>query len=210
MPEVGYFARHRRLAEGRRHGDGTSGPRADGAAAGARARWLGALLAPAHPAAAGASSGSSATPSVMSGLSFTPDGALLYLVAADVDSQGAFMSRLWRVDARTGEVLRTWEIQDGMGGSITPDGTGLRLRRREGRHGQPGAAGSGDGPAWSRSPASRGTSRWRRPPCLRTARAWCSRCRGPNGLGSGAARRGRERALAHPGRALQLLAPVGG
>ncbi|HEX8702364.1 MAG TPA: hypothetical protein VF815_26255 [Myxococcaceae bacterium] len=63
-------------------------------------------------------------PSVMSGLSFTPDGALLYLVAADVNSQGAFLSRLWRVDARTGEVLRTWEIQDGMGGSVTPDGKG--------------------------------------------------------------------------------------
>ncbi|MFL5343958.1 MAG: hypothetical protein ACJ8AT_04160 [Hyalangium sp.] len=64
------------------------------------------------------------SPSVMSGLSFTRDGALLYLVAADIDSQGAFMSRLWRVDARTGEVLRTWDIQDGMGGGITPDGAG--------------------------------------------------------------------------------------
>ncbi|MDY7228131.1 hypothetical protein [Hyalangium rubrum] len=63
-------------------------------------------------------------PSVMSGLSFTRDGALLYLVAADVDSQGAYLSRLWRVDARTGEVLHTWEIQDGMGGGVTPDGTG--------------------------------------------------------------------------------------
>jgi hypothetical protein len=63
-------------------------------------------------------------PSVMSGMSFTRDGALLYLVAADIDSQGAFMSRLWRVDARTGEVLNTWEIQDGMGGGVTPDGSG--------------------------------------------------------------------------------------
>jgi hypothetical protein len=63
-------------------------------------------------------------PSVMSGLSFTPDGSLLYLVAADLDSEGAFMSRLWRVDARNGDVLRTWEIQDGMGGSVTPDGRG--------------------------------------------------------------------------------------
>jgi hypothetical protein len=63
-------------------------------------------------------------PNVMSGLSFTPDGTLLYLVAADVNSEGGFLSRLWRVDARTGEVLRTWEIQDGMGGSVTPDGAG--------------------------------------------------------------------------------------
>jgi len=62
------------------------------------------------------------SPSVMSGLSFTRDGALLYLVAADINSEGAFLSRLWRVDARTGEVLRTWEIEDGMGGSVTPDG----------------------------------------------------------------------------------------
>jgi hypothetical protein len=64
------------------------------------------------------------TPSAMSGLSFTRDGALLYLVAADINSEGAFMSRLWRVDARTGEVLKTWEINDGLGGSVTPDGTG--------------------------------------------------------------------------------------
>ncbi len=63
-----------------------------------------------------------ATPVVMSGLSFTRDGALLYVVAADINSETAFMSRLWRVDARTGEVLRTWEISDAMGGSITPDG----------------------------------------------------------------------------------------
>jgi hypothetical protein len=65
-----------------------------------------------------------ASPSVMSGMSFTRDGALLYVVAADIDSETAFMSRLWRVDARTGEVLRTWEIGDGMGGSVTPDGKG--------------------------------------------------------------------------------------
>lgn len=64
------------------------------------------------------------TPLVMSGLSFTRDGALLYVVAADINSEGAFMSRLWRVDARTGEVLRTWEISDGMGGGVTPDGRG--------------------------------------------------------------------------------------
>ncbi|WP_224371421.1 hypothetical protein [Hyalangium versicolor] len=64
------------------------------------------------------------SPTAMSGLSFTRDGALLYLVGADVNSQGAFISRLWRVDARTGDVLRTWDIQDGIGGSVTPDGTG--------------------------------------------------------------------------------------
>jgi len=62
------------------------------------------------------------TPTVMSGMSFTRDGTLLYVVAADINVEGAFMSRLWRVDARTGEVLRTWEISDSMGGSVTPDG----------------------------------------------------------------------------------------
>jgi hypothetical protein len=71
-------------------------------------------------------------PTVMSGLSFTRDGALLYLVAADVNSVGSFMSRVWRVDARTGEVLRTWELQNGMGGSVTPDGTGYVFIDTEG------------------------------------------------------------------------------
>ncbi|MDC0707971.1 hypothetical protein POL68_05765 [Stigmatella sp. ncwal1] len=66
----------------------------------------------------------SSDPSSMSGLSFTQEGALLYLVAADIDSQGAYLSRLWRVDARTGEVLRTWDLQEGMGGGVIPDGTG--------------------------------------------------------------------------------------
>ena len=51
-------------------------------------------------------------------------GTLIYLVAADINSEGSFISRLWRVDARTGEVLRTWDIQDGMGGGVTPDGLG--------------------------------------------------------------------------------------
>jgi hypothetical protein len=64
------------------------------------------------------------SPLVLSGLSFTRDGSLLYLVMADIDSEGAYMSRLWRVDARTGEVLHTWEIQDGLGGGVTPDGKG--------------------------------------------------------------------------------------
>jgi hypothetical protein len=66
----------------------------------------------------------SSDPSAMSGMSFTPDGAWLYLVAADIDSQGAYLSRLWRVDARTGSVVRTWNLGDGMGGGVTPDGTG--------------------------------------------------------------------------------------
>ena len=59
----------------------------------------------------------------MSGLSFTADGRFLYLLAADVDVLGSNLSRVWRVDAHSGEVERTWEGLTGMGGSVTPDGT---------------------------------------------------------------------------------------
>ncbi|WP_276326950.1 hypothetical protein [Archangium gephyra] len=61
-------------------------------------------------------------PTVMSGLSFTADGSFLFLVAADVDSLENYLSRVWQVDARTGEVVKTWEGIEGMGGSVTPDG----------------------------------------------------------------------------------------
>ena len=61
-------------------------------------------------------------PIVMSGLSFTADGRWLFLVATDVDNQGSYLARVWQVDARTGEVVRTWEDLDGMGGGVTPDG----------------------------------------------------------------------------------------
>ncbi|MCY1077613.1 hypothetical protein [Archangium lansingense] len=62
-------------------------------------------------------------PTLMSGLSFTSDGASLFLVAADIDSLGSYLSRVWQVDARTGEVVKTWEGIKGMGGSVTPDGS---------------------------------------------------------------------------------------
>ncbi|WP_375765455.1 hypothetical protein NR798_27500 [Archangium gephyra] len=61
-------------------------------------------------------------PTVMSGLSFTADSAFLFLVAADIDSLENYRSRVWQVDARTGEVLKTWDGIEGMGGSVTPDG----------------------------------------------------------------------------------------
>ena len=64
-----------------------------------------------------------AHPINMSGLSFTADGASLYLTAADVDELGSYVSRVWRVDARTGEVVKTWEGLTGMGGGVTPDGS---------------------------------------------------------------------------------------
>ncbi len=62
------------------------------------------------------------SPTVMSGLSFTSDGAFLFLMAADIDSLDNYVSRVWQVDPRTGEVLKTWEGLEGMGGSVTPDG----------------------------------------------------------------------------------------
>jgi hypothetical protein len=71
-------------------------------------------------------------PSVMSGLSFTADGRWLYLVAGDVDSLGNYIAKLWRVDARTGDVERLWRLDEGMGGSITPDGKAYVSVRIEG------------------------------------------------------------------------------
>lgn len=64
----------------------------------------------------------SSHPINMSGLSFSADGAALYLVAADIDALGAYVARVWQVDARSGDVVRTWEDLEGMGGSVTPDG----------------------------------------------------------------------------------------
>jgi hypothetical protein len=64
-----------------------------------------------------------ASPSLVSGMSFSRDGAWLYLVMADLEAVGGYEARLWRVDARTGAVERTWDGVKGMGGSVTPDGT---------------------------------------------------------------------------------------
>ena len=62
------------------------------------------------------------SPSLVSGMSFSRDGAWLYLVMADLNAESGYTARLWRVDARTGEVVRTWEDVKGMGGDVTPDG----------------------------------------------------------------------------------------
>ncbi|HSP81189.1 MAG TPA: hypothetical protein VLQ93_21900, partial [Myxococcaceae bacterium] len=72
------------------------------------------------------------SPTVMSGLSFTSDGRWLFLVASDVDHLGSYLARVWQVDARTGDVVRTWEELDGMGGSVTPDGRAYVYVRVEG------------------------------------------------------------------------------
>ncbi len=60
---------------------------------------------------------------LVSGMSFSRDGAWLYLVMADLNVEGGYTARLWKVDARTGDVVRLWDDVSGMGGSITPDET---------------------------------------------------------------------------------------
>jgi hypothetical protein len=71
-------------------------------------------------------------PLAMSGLSFTADGASLFLVVADLDAESSYLARLWQVDARTGDVVRTWEGLQGMGGSVTPDGQAYVYVRMQG------------------------------------------------------------------------------
>ncbi|RKG95061.1 hypothetical protein [Corallococcus carmarthensis] len=63
-----------------------------------------------------------ASPSLVSGMTFSRDGQWLYLVSADVDSVGSYTGKLWRVDARTGDVVRLWDGLEGMGGDVTVDG----------------------------------------------------------------------------------------
>ncbi|MFB1478989.1 hypothetical protein [Corallococcus sp. RDP092CA] len=63
-----------------------------------------------------------ASPSLVSGMTFSRDGRWLYLVSADVDSVGSYTGKLWRVDARTGDVVRLWDDLVGMGGDLTADG----------------------------------------------------------------------------------------
>ncbi|QAT85189.1 hypothetical protein EJ065_3628 [Corallococcus coralloides] len=63
-----------------------------------------------------------ASPSLVSGMTFSRDGQWLYLVSADIDAVGSYTGKLWRVDARTGDVVRLWDGLVGMGGDVTADG----------------------------------------------------------------------------------------
>nr|WP_226994297.1 hypothetical protein [Myxococcus hansupus] len=71
-------------------------------------------------------------PTLVSGMSFSRDGAWLYLVMADLNSEGGYTARLWKVDARNGDVVRLWDDVEGMGGSVTPDETGYVYVQVEG------------------------------------------------------------------------------
>ncbi|WP_395834309.1 TolB family protein [Cystobacter fuscus] len=64
-----------------------------------------------------------AGPTATSGMSFTADGRWLFFVSADYSELGDFIARLWKVDARTGEVVRLWDGIEGVGGAIHPDGS---------------------------------------------------------------------------------------
>jgi hypothetical protein len=63
-----------------------------------------------------------ASPEMISGLTFSPDGGRLYFVLADVSPVGDDQGRLLELDAHTGKLLRVFERIHGMGGSVSPDG----------------------------------------------------------------------------------------
>ena len=64
----------------------------------------------------------SAGPRQMTGLSFTADSRWLFLMNDDSSMLGDDRSQLWKVDARTGEVVQVWQDLGGMGGTINPQG----------------------------------------------------------------------------------------
>ncbi len=60
----------------------------------------------------------------ISGLSFSADGKWLYLVSADVDTDTSYIGRLWKVDARNGDVVEIYDGLTGPGGCVEADGKG--------------------------------------------------------------------------------------
>ncbi len=64
----------------------------------------------------------SANPRQMSGLSFTADSRWLFLMNDDTSALGDDRGQLWKVDARTGEVVKVWQDVGGLGGAIHPNG----------------------------------------------------------------------------------------
>jgi len=64
------------------------------------------------------------SPLRVSGLSFSADGRRLYLVLSDVAEDGTDTPRLLELDAASGGLLRIWDGLEGLGGGLTPDGSG--------------------------------------------------------------------------------------
>ncbi len=61
-------------------------------------------------------------PGQVSGLSFTRDSRWLYLMNDDLSERGDDLAQLWKLDARTGELVEIVQAVGGSGGSVTPDG----------------------------------------------------------------------------------------
>lgn len=63
-----------------------------------------------------------AHPLSVSGLSFSPDGGSLFFVLGDVAMDGSTQTKLVQLDARNGDVRRTWEGFIALGGDVAADG----------------------------------------------------------------------------------------
>ncbi len=73
-------------------------------------------------------------PTSASGLSFSPDGARIYVFSEELDHDGGSTYELRAFDAASGRHQRSWKNLRGMGGGPTPDGRGyVFVRMIEGR-----------------------------------------------------------------------------
>ena len=71
-------------------------------------------------------------PLSVSGLSFPDDARRLYFVLADVGINGDTAPKLVELDGRDGQLLRTWETPDSIGGGVSPDGQSYVFVRSHG------------------------------------------------------------------------------
>ncbi|MBX5480434.1 MAG: hypothetical protein IRZ16_01095 [Myxococcaceae bacterium] len=74
-----------------------------------------------------------AHPTAMGAPSFTADGRSLFFFAEDLDVDGNTVYAVRQFDARTGTFIKDWSGLKGVGGAVTPDGTGyVFVQIREG------------------------------------------------------------------------------
>ncbi|MEN9796594.1 MAG: hypothetical protein RL653_290 [Pseudomonadota bacterium] len=74
----------------------------------------------------------STSPLAVSGLSFSADGRRLGYALSDVTELGNELTRLFVLDAATGDVVHEWGGFVGMGGSLSPDGSRFLVVAQEG------------------------------------------------------------------------------